>query len=94
MVWVVGVGVRRVFHLGSRVSSGDVCWRVCWGLLISGGVVVGACSICVSVLVCGVCPRRYGLGVRLRGGILARVHFVDVVVIGESGCDLLGLLEA
>ena len=61
---------------------------------VGGGVDVVVCFICGRVLGCGVCPRRYGLGVRLRGGLLARVRFVDVVVIGMSGCDLFGLLEA
>ena len=80
--------------MSSRVSGGVVWWRVRRGLLIGGDEDVVVYSVCVRVLGFGVCPRRYGLGVRLRGGLLVRVRFVDVVVIGESGCDLFGLLEA
>jgi hypothetical protein len=79
---------------GSRVSGGIVWWRVCWRWLIGVGKDVGVCFVCGCVLGCGVCPWRDSLGVRLPGGLLVRVRFVDVVVKGKSGCDLLGLLEA
>ncbi len=69
-------------------------WRVRWRLLIGGGMDVFVCFIRGRVLGCGVFPRRYTLGVRLRAGLLVRLRFVDVVVIGVSACDLFGLLEA
>ena len=91
--WLVLVG-GGFFIWGSRVCGGVVWVRVRWGLMIGGGEDVVICSIRVRVLGCGVCLRRCGLGVRLQGGLLLRVRFVDVVVIGETGCDLISLLEA
>jgi len=89
--WLVLVG-GRFSSWGSRVSREFVWWRVSWGLLFGGGMDMRA--ICVRVLGCGVCPRRYALGMCLQGGLLVRMRFVGVVVIWELGCDFLRLLEA
>jgi hypothetical protein len=81
--WLVLVG-GGFSVWGSRVSGGAVWWRVCWRCLIGGDVDVVICFVCGRVLGCGVYPWRYSLGVRLRGGLLVRVRFVDVVVKRES----------
>ena len=69
-------------------------WYVCWRWLIGGSVDVVLWFACGHVLRCGVCPWRYSLGVRVRGGLLVVVRFVVVVVMGELGWDLLVILEA
>ena len=102
MRWViVGVWGRWFVMLGggfsiwgSYASGGDVCCIVCWGWLVGGGVDVVVCPVCGHMSERGVCSCRYGLGVRLRGGLLVRVRFVSVVLKGELGCNLLVLLGA
>ena len=91
--WLVMVGGGFTIW-GSCVSGRVVWWRVCWRWLIGFGMDVVVCFVCGRMLGCGVCLWRYSLGVPLRGGLLVRVHFVDVIADVESGCDLLVLLEA
>ena len=79
---------------GSCASSGVVCYIICWGWLVGGGVNVIVCPMCGHMSGCGVCPCRCSLGVRLRGGLLVRVRFVSVVLKGELGYALLVLLGA
>ena len=91
--WLVIVGGG--FSICGLCASGEaVWWRVYWRWLIGGGVDVVICFVFGHVLRCGVCPWRYSLGVRLRGGLLVGVRFVNVVVIRELGSGILVLLEA
>ena len=102
MMWViVGVWCRWLVMVGGGFSiwgscafGGVVCCIVCWGWLVGGGVDVVVCPVCGHMSGCGVCPCRYSLGARLRGGLLVRVLFVNTVLKGELGCDLLALLGA
>jgi len=90
-MWVVMVGDGFSIW-GSCASGGVVYFIVCWGWLVGGSVDVVVRPVCGHMSLCGVCPCRYSLGVRLRGGLLVRVRCVSVALKRELGGDLLFLL--